>query len=216
MSLKIKKSLHSELIKIKRQKKGIAAYLISKGYSTSYANNLSKNWKEVEVIADGTSASKSKTKTTTTKTKAKVTSKKASSSKSKTKKPQVVLPEVIVTTKTNNNTPSVGTVITSITTPSVPPPLPTTHTTSATEIKEVLDTVAVEEPEKDLVLNISEGFEVKAEVQVKQLSHPKFFLGSLVKILQKSGAKVTFNAGLDLNNSNEKLDGFTLAINEVH
>jgi len=164
---KIKKALYDELLKIKRQKKGVSAYLIKKGYSSTYANNISKNWATLEVEG----ADKNVVKSTTTAKPTTAKSKKGTATK----------------TKANSKQP----------------------------IQVVVDNQPVEAP-KELVVNISEGYEVKAEVRVKQLTHPRFFLASLVKILQKSGAKITFNSRLNLNNASEDLSGFSLAINEDH
>jgi hypothetical protein len=187
MALKIKKALHDELLKIKRQKKGISSYLIGKGYSKSWAANVSKNWATLEIIGGPANVSTKKTP--------------VKSSKSKTKK--------IAT----SSTPSAEDIQHILNTAEVPDKRVYIGPSAA---KEATIVQVVQEPEKELVVNISQGFEVVAEVRVRQLSHSKFFLASLVKILQKTGAKVTFNAGLDLANSSETLDGFTLAINEDH
>lgn len=150
--MKIKRDLYDQLIKIKRQKKGVVSYLINKKYSKSFAENIAKNWKTLEVI--GINDDKSVRKN--------------------------------------------------------PPPLPKS---SKTNIKNVSDDSFGDNEERELVLNISEGGEVAAELSVRQTSHPKFFLGTLINVLKKAGAKVTSNKYID-NNNIDNFSGFSISITQ--
>jgi hypothetical protein len=168
----ISKELHEKLLKVKRAKKGIVAWMLQNKYSKKYAEQVSANWKDLEVKGITTSTTK------TTKAPASKSKKTVSKSKKSTGAKVAVDAGQITNILNQDN-----------------------------EQTEVIK-------EQELILNISEGSDVLAELQVKKSSHPKFVLGTLVNILKKNGAKVQSTSNIPYS-SEESFQGMSLAINQV-